>query len=128
MEPAIRPFPGGLRKASVQSYPAPGGGKWQASTDGGRSARWRRDGREIFYIAPDGRLMAAPVTLGPTFNLGTPVALFDAHMLGGINPPAGLRQQYDVAPDGQRFLLNVPIEDEDSALTVLQNWGAGLKK
>jgi Tol biopolymer transport system component len=110
----------------VQSFPAPGGGKWQISKAGGQYSRWRRDGRELFYIASDRRLMAVPVRSATTLDVGAAVPLFEAHLLGG---GLGLRLQYDVARDGQRFLLNVPLEDaDDSSITVVLNWAAGLKK
>jgi hypothetical protein len=70
--------------------------------------------------------MAVPVRSATTLDVGAAVPLFEAHLLGG---GLGVRLQYDVARDGQRFLLNVPIEDADASLiTVVVNWAAGLKK
>jgi hypothetical protein len=113
----------------VQSFPAPGGGKRQISKDGGVFPRWRRDGRELFYYASDERLMAAPVTSATRLDVGAAVPLFEAHLLNGPTSGPGLRNQYDVARDGQRFLLNVPLEDAtDSSITVVLNWTSGLKK
>jgi Tol biopolymer transport system component len=116
----------GRTEVYVQSFPAPGGGKWQISKDGGQFPRWRRDGRELFYIASDRRLMAVPVRSATSLDVGAAVPLFEAHLLqGGL----GIRLQYDVARDGQRFLLNVPVEDAAaSSITVVLNWAAGLKK
>ena len=112
----------------VRSFPAPGGGKWQISKDGGQIAKWRRDGRELFYYAPDGRLMAVPIAGDAALDVGAAVPLFQPRLLsaqGGI----GFRAQYDVARDGQRFLLNVPREgDAPASITVVLNWAAALKK
>ena len=67
----------------VQSFPAPGGGKWQISKDGGWFPRWRRDGRELFYYASDERLMAVPVRSATRLDVGAAVPLFEAHLLNG---------------------------------------------
>ena len=113
----------------VQSFPAPSGGKWQISKDGGWFPRWRRDGRELFYYARDERLMAVPVRSATRLDVGAAVPLFEAHLLGGPANAAGSRHQYDVARDGQRFLLNVPLDDAaTSSITVVVNWAAGFKK
>jgi hypothetical protein len=96
--------------------------------DGGIAPRWRRDGKELFYIAPDARLMAVPiVTQGGMLDPGTPVTLFQTRIAGGGANP--LRQQYDVAPDG-RFLINVitDVTSEVPPITLLQNWSPEQKK
>ncbi len=112
----------------VQSFPAPGGGKWQISKDGGLFPRWRRDGRELFYYAPDGALMAVPFRSAAGLDVGAAVPLFQPNLVNGPAPAQRFRQQYDVARDG-RFLLNVPLEDAaTSSITVVLNWTAGLKK
>jgi eukaryotic-like serine/threonine-protein kinase len=116
----------GRTEVYVQSFPAPGGGKWQISKDGGQFPRWRRDGRELFYIASDRRLIAVPVRSATSLDVGAAVPLFEAHLLGG---GLGVRLQYDVARDGQRFLLNVPLDDAAaSSITVVLNWAAGFRK
>src|SRR5262249_6998124 len=66
----------GRNEVYVQSFPR-GGGKRLVSTGGGSSPRWRRDGRELFYYAGDGKLMAAPVRSGESFEIGSVVSLFD---------------------------------------------------
>jgi hypothetical protein len=92
-------------------------------------ARWRGDGRELFYYAFDGRLMAVPIVGSTALDIGVAVPLFEARMLNGPGPHLGFKQQYDVARDGQRFLLNVPVEDATaSPITVVINWPALLKK
>ena len=73
-------------------------------------------------------MMAAPVKMGSSFEAGTPKPLFDANVLYGIGLRQGVRQQYDVAPDG-RFLINTPCGgDANESITVVLNWQANLKK
>ena len=117
----------------VRPFPDPGG-KRQLSTGGGIYPRWRRDGRELFYVTLDNRLVAVPVQTAPvgrTLNPGAPVVLFATRM--AIRGNAGLggalsKAQYAVAPDG-RFLMIVPAEDTTvSPITIVQNWTAALKK
>jgi Tol biopolymer transport system component len=107
----------------VRAFPGPGG-QSQISTSGGIQTRWRRDGKELYYIAPDGKLMAVPITAkGATLDAGIPVALFQTRIWGG-GTNAFNRQQYDVAPDG-RFLISVtPEESTNTPLTLLLNWKA----
>src|SRR5262249_21176700 len=108
----------------VQSFPG-GSGKRQVSTSGGIAPRWRRDGRELFYYAGDGNLMAVPVRSGESFEVGVPVSLFEfrAGSLTVTYAP------YVVTDDGQRFLINAIVEMEPNApLTVMTNWAAGVKK
>jgi Tol biopolymer transport system component len=105
----------------VRSFPGPGG-QQQVSTLGGIQPRWSSDGRELYYIAPNGTLMAVPITMkGTALEPGTPVALFQTRIWGGgTNATQG--QQYDVAPDG-RFLINVVTKDAAAApITLLLNW------
>ena len=111
----------------IQNFPEPGG-KRQVSTDGGVQPRWRRDGRELYYIANDRMLMAVPIRAGSTLEIGRPEVLFETHTVAGVSRSPSLRQQYDVSPDGQRFLLNVPSEETTSPITVVLNWTAGLKQ
>jgi hypothetical protein len=94
----------------VQPFPGPGD-KLPVSNGGGGSAQWRRDGRELFYVSADNRLMSVPVSsAGPTFH-DKPVPLFTL-------PP---QSEYAPSADGQRFLINKITEDA-SPITVLLNW------
>jgi Tol biopolymer transport system component/predicted Ser/Thr protein kinase len=113
----------GIDEIYVASFPARGGLRL-VSTGGGDRPRWRRDGRELFYAAPDRKLMAVSVKTGSTFEAGTPHALFE------IKVPISQRnrQIYSVSADGQRFLLTAPLETPPEPLTLIQNWTAGLKK
>ena len=115
----------------VYARPFPGaGGKWQVSTGGGIYPRWRHDGKELFYIAPDNRMMAVPIQVGHTLDAGTAVALFPTELATGGNLGIGgfqSKPEYAVAADG-RFLLNVTVGDAASPITVVLNWTAGLRK
>ena len=115
----------GRTEVYVQSFP-PSGGKWQLSTNGGVTPRWRRDGRELFYLAPDRKIMAVEVKAGgSTFDHGSAKALFEASV-DAIS--TGATNRYDVSADGQRFLVNASIENRGSApITVVVNWLAGVK-
>jgi Tol biopolymer transport system component len=107
----------------VQSFPG-GGGKRQISTGGGNDPRWRRDGRELFYYAADGELMAATVRTGESFETDAPVSLFEFRA-GNI----AILLPYAVTADGQRFLINAVVETKPNApLTVVVNWTAGVKR
>jgi eukaryotic-like serine/threonine-protein kinase len=110
----------------VQPFPD-ASGKWQVSTSGGVAPRWRADGRELYFLAPDGTMMAAPVSAaGTSFEVGTPEALFPTRIVEGgstRNQP-----QYDLSRDG-RFLINQPVQDATTApITLLLNWNPAAKK
>jgi Tol biopolymer transport system component len=96
------------------------GGSVLVSRGGGTAPRWRGDGREIVYLAPDGKMMAVAVGPGQEFRVGTPTPLFQT--------PAGTIVG-DVTADGKRFLLIAPVGPSASVpFTVVLNWTAGLKK
>jgi serine/threonine protein kinase len=108
----------------VESFPKTGGGKWEISNDG-LMVRWRGDQKELYYLSRDGRLMAMPVTNGSAPTFGSAIALFEPSLLA-FGP--SVRQQYDVTHDGQRFLLNTPVEEpSESSITVVLNWFEELK-
>ena len=110
----------------IYVQPFPGPGKWQISTNGGAQVRWRRDGKELFYIGLDGRLMAVPIRLasnGQAVEPGTPVPLFATRIGGAVQGVD--RQQYMVSPDGQRFLMKTVTEEAStSSIMVILNWKA----
>src|SRR5262249_58842297 len=113
----------GHSEVYVQTFPI-STAKWRVSTSGGTQPRWRRDGKEVFYLAPDSRLMAVAVSAGSSFEAGVPSALFEV----GASPGIGLRHQYGVASLGQRFLVARVIEPQEMpAITVVSNWAAELK-
>jgi hypothetical protein len=99
---------------------ASAGGSLLVSRGGGSAPRWRGDGKELFYLAPDGKLMAVDVSSGAEFRPGTPAALFQTSPGTVVG---------DVSPDGKRFLLVTPVGPSASApFTVLLNWSAALKQ
>jgi eukaryotic-like serine/threonine-protein kinase len=111
----------------VQSFPA-GAGKFQISRGGGSQPRWRQDGKELFYVSEDGKVMGVDVRTSPTFSAGIPHVLVDTR---GMVSTAQYTYRYDVTPDGQRFLLDVPtVEDTKTAepIFVVLNWLAGVRK
>ena len=102
--------------------------KWAISNGGGLQPLWSRDGKEIYYATLDGRLMAAPVSAGATFSLGTPKPLFQTSLR--LNNTS---RQYAASADGQRFLMikSDRFEGEAVALrqiVVVQNWTEELKR
>jgi hypothetical protein len=115
----VRPFPAGEVQVKV-------------SIGGGEQPRWRGDGRELFFLRADGKLMAVAVTVvagtKPSFEVGVPQPLFEAHLVQP--PPANLYWEYDVTSDGKRFLLDTPVASPESTplLNVVVNWDRGLKK
>jgi hypothetical protein len=111
----------------IQSFPTPGS-KRQVSTNGGRQPRWRRDGKELFYLSPDRKLMAVPISGEPALAVGTPKVLFGVPFGPSGSEVATAPYQYDVAADGERFLLLVPPENSAVPITVVLNWTAGVKK
>ena len=103
-------------------------GQWQVSTAGGISPVWRADGAELFYLAPDGTLMAAPMRVrGAELAPGAPVPLFHPRISRG-GADVGIGPQYDVSPDG-RFLITAVDDDATLApITLIQNWNPQRKK
>jgi len=89
------------------------GNPWKVSIQGGYEPKWRPDGKELFYLAPGGRLHAVPVTPGPTFEAGEPQALFAARFDTSGN------RTYDVSRDGQRFLINLSKASPASPIVVI---------
>ncbi len=108
----------------VQPFPGPGG-KWQVSTEGGRQAVWARNGREIFYRSGD-KMMAVEVETEPSLSLSKPEILFEGRYEGAAGW-AGYAN-YDVTPDGQRFLM-IRSEEEPAPtrIHVVLNWAEELK-
>src|SRR5262249_27374526 len=121
----------GRSEVYVQPFPGPGV-KSPISSGGGISPRWRRDGRELFYVSPDGALMA--VTLressdGRTLEPNPPQRLFPPGIVGGGSIIIGATQQYDVSADGQRFVINMSLSEASaSPISIVLNWTAALKK
>ena len=114
----------GTSEIVVQPLINPSGGRWQVSMNGGASPRWGRAGRELYYLARNGDLMAVPVMAGATFESGSAVRLFKTPLgatTGGT--------PYDVTRDGERFLLSIATRDpEAQPMTAVVNWPEKLKR
>jgi Tol biopolymer transport system component len=115
----------GSHEIFVRPFPRSNDDQWQISSGGGIQPRWSRDGREIYYIAPDGKLMAVTITVvNGAIDVGKPKALFQTRTPGGALTPFS-RPQYDVSSDG-RFLINTIVEGTaTSPITLLLNWKPG---
>jgi len=117
----------GSDEVMVESFPQPGQRK-RISPDGGTFPEWRPDGRELYYLAPSAgqrrKLMAVKVEAGSTFSASRPEFLFEAPEMGN-NPR---RAQYAVFGNGDRFLMNVIVqESKPRAITLILNWPSLLK-
>ena len=104
----------GRSEVYLTSFPETGE-RIRVSVSGGSRPRWKRDGREIYFMSADSEMIATPVRLAPNVEIGQPRPLFRID-------PAGWRD-YDVTPDGERFLavVVVPVQDAD-AIAVTANW------
>jgi serine/threonine protein kinase len=119
----------GTVEVYVRPFPASSEGKWLVSNGGGAQVRWRPDGKELFYIAPGGTLMAEDVHVtGSSFEVGAPKVLFRTEILGGAGGGPTNAWRYAISKDGQRFLINVTAEETASLpITVVTNWPTELK-
>ncbi len=112
----------GRQEIYAQPYPGPGG-KWQISTEGGTEPVWNPNGRELFYRSGN-KMMAFEITTQPNFSAGKPQTLFEGSYT--LAPGANSAPDYDVSPDGQRFLMLKEAGEGASAtatqIVVVQNW------
>ena len=127
---AYRSDSSGKDEVYVQPFPAASGGKWTVSQGGGSSPRWRGDGKELFYLSPDAKMMSVEVSTNPVFKAGVPKALFQTaiYMSGG---PTRTVTRYDATADGKRFLINSRVVGRTappSPITVVLNWTRLLRK
>ena len=110
----------------VTSFPE-AHGKWQVSNGGGDQPKWRGDGKELFYISPEGKIMSVSVNTGTNFDAGTPVVLFQANPREMIATSEHVT--YDVTKDGQKFLINTQMkEGQMMPMSIVLNWAAMLHK
>ncbi len=116
----VRPF-----SADSNTIDASGGGaKWQVSYGGGDGPQWSADGKELYYLAPGGKVMEVDVTTSPSFQAGTPKLLFQAPLRSGSGIASG-----DYTVDGKRFLFVAPAQQTgQSPFDVVLNWKAALKQ
>jgi Tol biopolymer transport system component len=116
----------GSMEIYVSPFPA-ADGKWQVSAAGGQEPRWREDGKELFYVSADGKMMAVSVTTGASFKSGSPIALFQTQRRQPVSAFAVF--SYDVAGDGQSFLIATKRDEATAApLSVLLNWTSDIEK
>ena len=120
----------GRDEVYVQPFPNVDEGRWQISTSGGIQPVWAPDGGELLYRAPDGAVMRVPVQTQPTFTAGNGEVVFEGSYL--VNAPVVPERTFDIAPDGQRFLMikeDVPGNEtaEEPHIVVVQNWFEELK-
>ena len=115
----------GASEVYVASFPA-FDDRRQLTAHGGADPQWRSDGKELFYLTPDFKLMAMDVKTSPSMEFGVPHALFQTPLVGN----ACCSDRYGVTRDGQRFLFPTPWRDTapPRLITVVVNWTAGLKK
>ena len=110
----------------VRPFPA-GEGKWQISREGGFEPHWRADGKELFYLSGDRRIVAAGIAVeGPAFRVLSSTPLFSARLTGQESPTA--LRQFAVSADGQRFLAIIMPQTTTAPITVTLNWNAGMVK
>jgi len=115
----------GRYEVYVQTFPS-SGSKWQISTGGGVQPRWRRDGKELFYISPERKVIAVDIKAdSPIFEAGSIKTLFQTRLPDYPGP----RNYYDVSGDGQHFLMNSILNQVNATpIYVVVNWTADLKK
>ena len=112
----------GEQRVYVVPFPGPGG-KWQVSSGSGCMPRWRQDGKEIFYLSGDSKIMSVQVRAnGASFESGTVRPLFETRLYRSLNGG------FDVTGDGQKFILAYEIGQPEAAITLVENWDAELKK
>jgi len=106
----------------IAPFPGPGG-KWQVSRNGGTEPRWRGDGKELFYLAPDNKMMAVAVNAKESsLEIANAQPLFEARLATTVG------SHYDVTRDGKRFLIDVAGEGSSAPITLVVNWTADLKR
>ena len=116
----------GAFEVFVRPFPGPGG-KWQISEGGGTDPRWSGDGSELFYRHGDSMMVVSIAAGGDTLQVGTPEKLFEGRF---VTPP-GVNQSYDVAADGQRFVMLRPgdqAETRHTQVNLVFNWFEELKR
>ncbi len=115
---AYRSDESGMFEVYITSFPGPGG-KWQVSSGGAFGVRWRSDGKGLYYRGPEGKLMEVGVMeKGSAMEVGKPQVLFQLPAMG----------DYDVTPDGKRFLVLVSQQSAPVPVTLVTHWTASLKK
>jgi eukaryotic-like serine/threonine-protein kinase len=110
----------------VSPFPS-ANGKWQVSSGGGQEPRWRQDGKELFYVSADGKMMAVAVTTAASFKADSPVALFQTHRRQPVSAQDVF--SYDVSSDGQKFLILTKVDEANAApLSIHLNWASEMER
>jgi len=115
----------------VRPFPDVAADQFLISTAGGEQALWARNGRELFYRAPDGAVMGVSVGTGPAFTTGTPKQLIDGRYYGGETGPRSSWRTYDVSHDGRFLMIQNPEQPQQTAaqrIIVVLNWTEELKR
>ena len=116
----------GTMEIYVSPFPS-ANGKWQVSSAGGQEPRWRQDGKELFYLSPEGKMMAVALQTGASFKTEAPVALFQTQRRQPVSSFAVF--SYDVSGDGRRFLVITKVSEANAApLSILLNWASEMEK
>ena len=114
----------GRNEVYVVPFPNTSSAVWPVSSSGGTEPRWSRDGRELYYRDARGNMVSVPINPAASFSFGTPKVLFSA---AAYRTYTG-HHQYDVSPDGKRFVMGVPTTGgEMPALVLVKNWRAAGK-
>ena len=95
------------------------------STSGGSQPRWRGDGKELYYLVPNLKLVAIEITTNPVFRAGAPKALFQAPPQNAVSI---ISHSWDLTPDGKRFLFPAPADHGWAPFDVVLDWQAALEK
>ena len=114
----VQPF---TRPVSISGNGRYEGGKKRVSGNGGFQPRWQSDGKELFYVSRDRKIVSVSIKIGPPFEVGTATPLFASTAQGDA--------AYDVTLDGKRFLMTTPSDEQRPVpVTLVLNWTAALKK
>jgi serine/threonine protein kinase/Tol biopolymer transport system component len=116
----------GIWEVYVSPFPT-ATSKWQVSRGGGEQPRWRRDGKELFFLSGEGKMTVVAVKTGSTFEAGPPVTLFQTHTAQPISTQDVF--SYDVSGDGQKFLINTRVDEPNAApLSIILNWASEMER
>jgi Tol biopolymer transport system component/tRNA A-37 threonylcarbamoyl transferase component Bud32 len=111
----------GRFEIEVRSFPTPGP-RHPVSLEGGGHPRWRADGRELYFLGADSRLMSVSVSPGSPPRFGKPVALFEVNLVAHPDRANFAAYEYDVTSDGSRFLVNRQVSQPEMNMTIIVNW------
>jgi Tol biopolymer transport system component len=111
----------GRHEVEVSSFPT-AGPRYPVSSEGGGYPRWRSDGRELFFLSANNRLMAASFTAGPRPTIGKPAPLFEVTLIAHPDRGNFAEYEYDVNADGTRFLINRMVTPAQSSLAIVVDW------